>query len=55
MCKIMILFLLSLQSEVFAVAFAVLAAGAIILTLNVLLLVRPFSSTHKTVTHAHDC
>lgn len=33
----------SLQSEVFAVAFAVLAAGAIILTLNVLLLVR-FSS-----------
>ena len=29
----------ALQSEVFAVAFAVLAAGAIILTLNVLLLV----------------
>lgn len=27
------------QSEVFAVAFAVLAAGAVILTLNVLLLV----------------
>ena len=39
----MILFILTLnsgcQSEVFAVAFALLAAGAVILTLNVLLLV----------------
>ncbi|AQK99251.1 Integral membrane Yip1 family protein [Zea mays] len=40
------------KSEVFAVAFAVLAAGAIILTLNVLLLVRPFFSTHK---HGYTC
>jgi hypothetical protein len=34
------------QSEVFAVAFAVLAAGAIVLTFNVLLLVWP--SSHVT-------
>lgn len=32
-----------LQSEVFAVAFALLAAGAVILTLNVLLLVSSLS------------
>lgn len=31
------------QSEVFAVAFALLAAGAVILTLNVLLLVKNLS------------
>jgi hypothetical protein len=34
-------FFYNLQSEVFAVAFALLAAGAVILTLNVLLLVIP--------------
>ena len=40
--SLLILSLSSFQSEVFAVAFALLAAGAVILTLNVLLLV----STH---------
>uniref|UniRef100_A0A0D3DGY9 Uncharacterized protein n=1 Tax=Brassica oleracea var. oleracea TaxID=109376 RepID=A0A0D3DGY9_BRAOL len=40
--SLLILSLSSFQSEVFAVAFALLAAGAVILTLNVLLLL----STH---------
>ena len=38
------LYLIVSQSEVFAVAFALLAAGAVILTLNVLLLVITFFS-----------
>lgn len=41
-------FVIALQSQVFAVAFALLAAGAVILTLNVLLLViSSLSLTHK--------
>lgn len=40
----LILFLCNFQSEVFAVAFALLAAGAVILTLNVLLLVKTIFS-----------
>lgn len=36
---VLFVFLFFFQSEVFAVAFALLAAGAVILTLNVLLLV----------------
>lgn len=39
----LIYILFDLQSEVFAVAFALLAAGAVILTLNVLLLVNSLS------------
>lgn len=38
-----IIVLFGVQSEVFAVAFALLAAGAVILTLNVLLLVKNFT------------
>lgn len=46
--------LFSFQSEVFAVAFALLAAGAVILTLNVLLLVLSLSlSLAHTYTHTH--
>jgi hypothetical protein len=39
---------------VFAVAFAVLAAGAIVLTLNVLLLVRPSSSLFSLIVSGHS-
>lgn len=55
------IFLILSQSEVFAVAFALLAAGAVILTLNVLLLVRalylPLSlccEIHKGALKSHD-
>lgn len=51
---IAITWLLFLQSQVFAVAFAVLAAGAIVLTLNVLLLVRPSSAHFSLLMTYHN-
>lgn len=44
-----------LQSEVFAVAFALLAAGVVILTLNVLLLVIASSAILAHTTKVHFC